>query len=99
MKFSGNPAEYAEFYANFQTNIVLYVHNDAERLTRLISQCTGKAAEAIRSCASLSQHLRYPTAWKILRENFGQPNLVFEAKATPLSEDWMQKVCSTFLDD
>ena len=84
MKFSGDPAQFAEFYTNFNSNIEAYVENDSERLTRLISSCSGKAAEAIRSCVSLPRDIQYKSAWETLKENFGQPHMVFEAQVARL---------------
>ena len=84
MKFSGDPAEYAEFSNNFKTNIETYVDNENERLTRLISQCTGRAADAIRSCVNLPAGIKYKKAWETLKENFGLSYMVAEAQINKL---------------
>ena len=84
IKFSGDPAHFAEFYTTFHSNIEIYVENNTERLIRLIASCTGKAAEAIRSCVNLPPNTQYQTAWTTLKENFGQPHMVFEAQIARL---------------
>ena len=56
MKFSGDPAEYAEFVTNFRDNIENQVGDISQRLTRLLAQCEEKAKEVIKSCVSLPLH-------------------------------------------
>ena len=97
MKFSGDPAQFAEFYTYFHSNIEIYVDNDSEKLARLISSCTGKAAEAIRSCVNLPSATQYQSAWVILKENFGQPHMVFEAQISRLRACHVKKPDAEFL--
>ena len=84
IKFSGDPALFAEFYTSFRSNIEVYVENNTERLTRLIASCTGKAAEAIRSCVNLPSDVQYQTAWTTLKENFGQPHYGLRSANLPI---------------
>ena len=91
MKFSGDPSEYAEFLTNFRDNIESQVSDESQRLTRLLTQCTGKAKEAIRSCVNLPVGQKYSEACRTLRENFGQPHMIVEAHMKKLIEIQVQK--------
>ncbi len=91
IKFDGDPLEFSEFVTNFKDNIESQVHDDSQRLTRLLAQCSGKAKEAIRSCVSLPVGTRYDAAWKTLKQNFGQPYMVAEAHIKRLRQKQLKK--------
>ena len=92
-KFSGDPLEYAEFVTNFKDNIESQVADESQRLTRLLSQCIGKAREAIRSCVNL------PVGQKTRHENFGQSHMIVEAHMKKLREIQVRKAdASTLMD-
>ena len=79
MKISGDPLEYAECVTNFKDNIESQVADESQRRTRLLSQCVGRAKEAIKSCVNLPVCYRYSEAWNTLHDNFGRPHLIVEA--------------------
>lgn len=62
IKFVRDPVEYAEFSASFLDHIESHIKSDSQRLTRLISQCMGKAREAIKSSVNLPLGQRYSEA-------------------------------------
>ena len=98
-KFSGDPLEYAEFVTNFKDNIESQVADESQRLTRLLTQCIGKAREAIRSCVNLPVGHRYSEAWKTLHENFGQSHMIVEAHMKKLRDIQVRKAdASTLMD-
>ena len=52
--------------------------DDSQRLTRMQTNCVGKAKDVIKSCVNLLMGQRYEEAWKTLVKNFGQPHMVAE---------------------
>ena len=97
--FAGDPLEFSEFVTNFRDNIESQIYDDSQRLTRLLAQCSGKAKEAIRSCVSLPVGTRYDTAWRTLKQNFGQPYMVAEAHIRRLQQKQLKKADASSLMD
>ena len=95
--FAGDPLEFSEFVTNFKDNIESQIYDDSQRLTRLLAQCSGKAKEAIRSCLSLPVGTRYDTAWRTLKQNFGQPYMVAEAHIRRLQQKQLKKADTSSL--
>ncbi len=91
IKFDGDPLGFSEFVTNFKDNIESKVHDDSQKLTGLLAQCSGKAKEVIRSCVSLLAGTRYDTAWKTLKQNFCQPYMVAEAHIKRLRQKQIKK--------
>ena len=60
--------------------------DDSQRLTRVLTNCVGKAKDAIKSCVNLPMGQRYEEAWKTLMKNFGQPHMVAEVHLRKLIE-------------
>ena len=52
--------------------------DDSQKLTRMLTNCVGKAKDVIKSCVNLLMGQRYEEAWKTLMNNFGQPHMVAE---------------------
>ena len=52
-RFDGDPLKYVTFVHNFETYLEKDNPDEARRLQLLIQHCTGKAREAIESCANL----------------------------------------------
>ena len=53
----GDPLKYVTFMHNFKTYLEMDNPDEARRLQLLIQHCTGKAREAIESCANLPNDL------------------------------------------
>ena len=68
---------------NFETYMETDNLDESRRLQILIKHCTGKAWEAIESCANLCND-GYRVAKKTLRENLGKPHVRTEAHAKNL---------------
>jgi len=90
MKFGGDP--YGEFVVNFRDHIESQVSDDSQRLTRLLSQCAGRAKDAIKSCDNLPVGQRYSEAWRTLSKNFGQPHMVADAHIKRLRDYNLRRV-------
>ena len=68
---------------NFETFLEKDNPDDSRRLQLLIQHCTGKAREAIESCANLAD-VGYQVAKQTLREDFGKPHVIAEARVKKL---------------
>ena len=53
-RFDGDPLKYVTFMRTFETYLEKDNPDESRRLQLLIQNCTGKAREAIESCANLS---------------------------------------------
>ena len=73
MVFNGDPLDYWTFVRFFDNNILTNTTSDSERLTYLLQYCSGKAKEAIKSCATLDPSIGYNEARRILSKCFGDP--------------------------
>ena len=82
-RFDGDPLKYVTFMRNFETYLEKDNPDESRRLQLLIQHCTGKAREAIESCANLSND-GYRVAKQTLRENFGKPHVTAEAHVKKL---------------
>ena len=82
-RFDGDPLKYVTFMHNFETYLEKDNPDEARRLQLLIQHCTGKAREAIESCANLPND-GYRVAKQTLRENFGKPHVIAEAHVKKL---------------
>ena len=82
-RFDGDPLKYVTFIRNFETYLEKDNPDESRRLQLLIQHCTGKAREAIESCANLSND-GYRVAKQTLRENFGKPHVIAEAHVKKL---------------
>ena len=82
-RFDGDPIKYVTFMRNFETYLEKDNPDESRRLQLLIQHCTGKAREAIESCANLSND-GYRVAKQTLRENFGKPHVIAEAHVKKL---------------
>ena len=82
-RFDGDPLKYVTFTHNFETYLEKDNPGDSRRLQLLIQHCTGKAREAIESCANLPND-GYRVAKQTLRENFGKPHVIAEAHVKKL---------------
>ena len=82
-RFDGDPLKYVTFMHNFETYLEKDNPDEARRLQLLIQHCTGKAREAIESCAYLPND-GYRVAKQTLRENFGKPHVIAEAHVKKL---------------
>ena len=82
-RFDGDPLKYVTFMHNFETYLEKDNPDESRRLQLLIQHCTGKAREAIESCANLSND-GYRVAKQTLRENFGKPHVIAEAHVKKL---------------
>ena len=67
LKFDGDPLRYVTFIHNFETYLEQDNPDDSRRLQLLIQHCTGKAREAIESCANLPVSDGYRVAKETLR--------------------------------
>ena len=86
MVFSGDPLDYWTFNIRFfDNNIVKNTTSDTERLTYLLQYCSGKAKEAIKSCATLDPSHGYEEARKILSRCFGEPYHIAEAHVNKIT--------------
>lgn len=83
LRFDGDPLKYATFMHTFETYLEKDNPDDSRRLQLLIQHCTGKAREAIESCANLPAD-GYQVAKQTLRENFGKPYVIAEAHVKKL---------------
>ena len=84
LKFDGDPLRYVTFIHNFETYLEQDNPDDSRRLQLLIQHCTGKAREAIESCANLPVSDGYRVAKVTLRENFGKPHIIADAQIKKL---------------
>ena len=82
-RFDGDPLKYVTFMHNFETYLEKDNPDESRRLQLLIQHCTGKAREAIESCANLPND-GYRVAKQTLRENFGKPHVIAEAHVKKL---------------
>ena len=82
-RFDGDPLKYVTFMHNFETYLEKDNPDESRRLQLLIQHCTGKAREAIESCANLPND-GYRVAKQTLRENFGKPHVIAEAHVRKL---------------
>lgn len=80
------------FVANFRGHIENQVSNDSQRLTRLLAQCVLRVKDVIKSCVNLSVGQRYSEAWKTLSKNFGQPEMVANARMKRLRDYNLKRV-------
>ena len=83
LHFDGDPLKYVTFMHNFETYLEKDNPDESRRLQLLIQHCTGKAREAIESCANLAD-VGYQVAKQTLRENFGKPHVIAEAHVKKL---------------
>ena len=67
-RFNGDPLKYVTFMHNFETYLEKDNPDDSRRLQLFIQHCTGKAREAIESCANLPND-GYQVAKQTLHEN------------------------------
>ena len=72
------------FIHNFETYLEQDNPEDSRRLQLLIQHCTGKAREAIESCANLPVSDFYRVAKETLLENFGKPHVIADAQIEKL---------------
>ena len=87
LTFDGNPLNYWLFTNNFEVNIAKRVPDPETRLTYLIQHCTGKAREAIKNCAIMSDPEQgYRKAQEILYHRFGQKHIIAHAHITKIVE-------------
>jgi hypothetical protein len=61
---------------NFENCLERDNPDDSRKLQLLIQHCTGKAREAIDSCANLPTNDGYLVAKETLREKFGKPHVI-----------------------
>ena len=87
LTFDGNPLNYWLFINNFEVNIAKRVPDAESRLTYLIQHCTGKAREAIKNCAIVSNPDQgYRKAQEILYHRFGQKHIAAHAHIAKIVE-------------
>ncbi|XP_078382246.1 uncharacterized protein LOC144664919 [Oculina patagonica] len=87
LTFDGNPQNYWLFVNNFEVNIARRVPDAASKLAYLVQHCTGKAREAIKNCAIISDPEQgYMKAQEILYHRFGQKHIVAHAHITKIAE-------------
>lgn len=87
LTFDGNPQNYWLFVNNFEVNIARRVSDAASRLAYLVQHCTGKAREAIKDCAIISDPEQgYMKAQEILYHRFGQKHIVAHAHIAKIVE-------------
>ena len=80
LTFDGNPLNYWLFVNNFEVNIAKRVPDAESRLAYLIQHCSGKAREAIKNCAIISDpNAGYRKAQEILYHRFEQKHIVAHA--------------------
>jgi hypothetical protein len=76
--FNGDPLKYHSFMATFEEVVLKATKDGSSRLTRLLQYTSGKAKEAIRSCALLGGSSGYAQARDILERRFGNDHLVMQ---------------------
>lgn len=76
--FDGDPLKFHSFLAIFDENVHNVVTDGRMRLTRLLQYTTGRAKEAIRSCALQGGAAGYDRARKILLNRFGDDHIIAE---------------------
>ena len=74
--FTGDPREYITFAAIFKDAIAKHVSGERDKLVRLMQATSGRAHEAITSCAILQDQTCFERAWTILGERFGSPHVI-----------------------
>lgn len=75
-RFYGDPIDYWRFYNAFTHGIAQYTNDTANCLDYLITYCEGSARKAIEHCTILDPKEGYAEAWRILKENFGEPHKI-----------------------
>ena len=87
LTFDGNPLNYWLFVKNFEVNIAKRVPDAESRLAYLIQHCSGKAREAIKNCAIISDpNAGYRKAQEILYHRFEQKHIVAHARIARIVE-------------
>ena len=77
-KFDGSASEYPHWIEIFTANILEAYISDAEKLTRLISLCTGRAKSAIKDTIIGDKTEGLKAALSILKREFGSNNTLLE---------------------
>ena len=77
--FDGDPLKFWSFVRSFENSVENCTSDNAARLTRLITYCTGKARKAIECCAVMGPSEGFPRAKAILKQRFGNNYLIAEA--------------------
>ena len=70
-QYDGDPMKFHSFIALFEESVEKVVKEGTTKLTRLLQYTTGKAKDAIRSCALVGGEKGYTQARDILFKRFG----------------------------
>lgn len=77
--YDGDPLQYNNFMTTFEEHVGSSSVDERMKLTRLIQYTSGKAKEAIRSCALISGSGGYKKAKEILQKRFGDQHIITDA--------------------
>lgn len=77
--YDGDPLQYNNFMTTFEEHVGSSSVDERMKLTRLIQYTSGKAKEAIRSCALISGSEGYKKAKEILQKRFGDQHIITDA--------------------
>ena len=78
-KFDGSAFDYHVFRNQFVSSIDVLNVSKAEKLSKLLDACVGKAKSVLSPCALMRPEEGYDRALELLRERFGNPFLVAKA--------------------
>ena len=71
--------ELHDFIEAFEREVEPWIESETGRWASLISQCRGDAAETLKACAFIPQAHRYKAAKNLLRQKYGESEVVEQA--------------------
>ena len=79
MTFDGDPLKYWPFVRTFANAVDSKSDDDGSKLNSLMQYCTGKARSLLECCLVKEPTEGYELAWKLLKERFGNNDVISQA--------------------
>ena len=86
IKFDGDPREYANFMHTFKLTVDIAKLEFTKKLLYLIQYCKGEAKRLIKYCLLLNLDEGYEKALKLLKDNYGRPNVIVRSYCDKLTK-------------
>ena len=86
VKFNGDPSTYAKFMHSFELIVNAANLSNCKKLMYLVQYCESEAKQLIEYCLLLDPDNGYPRALKLLKDNYGRPNVIARSYCDKLTK-------------